>query len=174
MESEADAPCGGGEVLAVGESPNGIHFAHAEDIAYAYTHLGVGAAEQVAVAPREFEIHEFVQAAVANARDEVEEHALPVPERVEREPPAGAVLQVVHQREAVGVEGIRLVALEMVEHGIWHVAEDISCGECPVEGAAHAQPRPLLDEYLQFGIHRVAACFQGGAVSRPHHSMPAC
>ena len=45
MESEADAPCGGGEVLAVGESPNGIHFAHAKDIAYAYTHLGVGAAK---------------------------------------------------------------------------------------------------------------------------------
>ena len=45
MESEADAPCGGGEVLAVGESPDGIHFAHAEDIAYAYTHLGVGAAK---------------------------------------------------------------------------------------------------------------------------------
>ena len=79
MESEADAPCGGGEVLSVGESPNGIHFAHTEDIAYAYTHLGVGTAEQVAVAPCQFEVYEFVQAAVAYARDEVEEHALSVP-----------------------------------------------------------------------------------------------
>ena len=174
MESEADAPCGAGEVLAVGESPNGIHLAHAEDIANADAHLGVGAAEQVAVAPCEFEIHEFVEPAVANARDEVEEHALPVPERVEREPAAGTVLQVVHQREAVGVEGIRLVALEMVQHGIGHVAEDISCRECPIKGAAHAQPRTLLNKHLQFGIHRVASCFQGGAVSRPHHSMPAC
>lgn len=43
MESEADTPCGGGEVLAVGESPDGIHFAHAEDIAYADAYLGVGA-----------------------------------------------------------------------------------------------------------------------------------
>ena len=158
MESEADAPCGGGEILSVGESPNGIHFAHTEDIAYADAHLGVGAAEQVAVAPREFEIHEFVQPAVANARDEVKEHALPIPERVEREPPAGTVLQVVHQREAVGVEGVRLVALEMVEHGIGHVAEDIARGERPIEGAAHAQPRPLLDKHLQFGIKGIAAC----------------
>ena len=144
--------------MAVGESPDGIHFAHAEDIANADAHFGVGAAEQVAVAPCEFEIHEFVEPAVANARDEVEEHALPVPERVEREPPVGAVLQIVHQREAVGVEGIRLVALEMVQHGIGHLAEDIACGERPVKGAAHAQPRPLLDKHLQFGIHRVAAC----------------
>lgn len=157
MESEADAPCGGGEVVAVGEPPNGIHFAYAEDIANADAHLGVGTAEQVAVAPRQFEVHEFVQAAVANARDEVEEHALPVPERVEREPAPGAVLQVVHQREAVGVEGIRLVALEMVAHGVGHLAEDIARGERPVEGAAHAQPRPLLDEHLQFGIQGIGA-----------------
>ena len=141
MQTETQRPERRGRVLAVGKPPYRIKVAYTEYIANTYTHLyirnrrareggqrglrPISAGNTIAVgeiAVGKFETDQLAQTQIAHARDKVKENTLSVPLGMQRHVTVGSILKIIHQRETIGVVGIALVSLEMVQHRIWHLA----------------------------------------------------